>query len=231
VETRTAMKSTAANPELRARVEALPWFHQLDFGDGLLSPGDVKLSRIKRQSSIMFDTMPVAGLSVLDVGCWNGAYSIEACRRGASRVLATDHFVWHQDPRHREAFDLARAQLAPSIEVMDIDVDDLSPETVGTFDVVLFCGVLYHLRHPLAGLERVARLAQKCLVLETYLMRWPFLRPQMRFFPGSELSNDPTNWWGPNRACVEAMLRDVGFRRLTFSRTFWRRGLFHAWRD
>ena len=126
------------------------------------------------------------------------------------RASGDDHFVWREDPRTRQAFDLAHQVLAPSIEVKELDVDDLSPETVGTFDVVLFCGVLYHLRHPLASLERVAKLVKECLVLETHLIKWPLVKPYMRFYPGRELSNDPTNWWGPNRACAEAMLRDVG---------------------
>jgi tRNA (mo5U34)-methyltransferase len=62
---------------------------------------------------------PITGRSVLDIGCWDGAYSIEAVRRGASRVLATDHFVWHEGWGDRRCFELARAHLAPSIEVMD----------------------------------------------------------------------------------------------------------------
>ena len=55
-------------------------------------------------------------------------------------------------------------------------------------------------------------------------------RPFMRFYPGRELDNDPTNWWAPNRACVEAMLLSLGFRKVRFTRPDrrFRRGLFHA---
>lgn len=215
---------------LRSEIDALPWFHSIDFGDGIVSKGGIRRSAVMRMADKLLD-VPLEGRSFLDIGTWNGAYSIEASRRGASRVLATDHFIWNVDPKSRRAFDLARAKLAPNIEVMDIDVDSLSEATVGTFDVVLFAGVLYHLRHPLAAIERVSKLAKECLILETHMIRWPISKPYMRFYPNDELHNDPTNWWSPNKACVEAMLRDVGFKRIRFTRPDWRfrRGIFHAW--
>jgi tRNA (mo5U34)-methyltransferase len=99
---------------------------------------------------------------------------------------------------------------------MDIDVFDLTPQAVGTFDVVLFSGVLYHMRHPFLAIERIAPLATEVLVLETHLDALNVDRPAMVFYPTTELNNDPTNWWGPNPACVEAMLSDIGFRTVTY---------------
>jgi len=222
--------SDSIAPDLRRQVEALKWFHQIDFGNGLISPGTIERSKIEQCSNIVFSRVNVSGKSVLDIGCWDGAYSIEAMQRGASRVLATDHWVWHNG-YDRTCFDLARAHLAPSIEAMDVDVADLSAERLGRFDVVLFMGVFYHLRHPFQTLERVAKLARECLVVESRLVQTLTRRPMMRFYPRSELDGDPTNWWAPNRACVEATLRDLGFRRIMFTRwRFWRRGIFHAFR-
>jgi tRNA (mo5U34)-methyltransferase len=227
------LDTTSANTALQDEINALWWFHQIDFGNGILSPGWIKKSKIERVSKILFD-LPVEGKSVLDIGCWDGAYSVEAVRRGARRVLATDHFTWsEQGCGDRRAFELTRKHLAPSIEVMDIDVPDLSVDRLGTFDIVLFCGVFYHLRHPFEALERVAKMASECLVVETHLMRLPFTtRPHMRFYPGRELSNDATNWWSPNKSCVLAMLRDLGFKRITMKHPDYRlrRGIFHAWR-
>ena len=152
----TQSGSTSA---LQAEVDALRWFHQIDFGDGVLSPGWIKKAKVERVAKMLF-TMPVAGKTVLDIGCWDGAYSVEATRLGARRVLATDHFAWSdQCWGDRRAFELTRSRLAPSIEVMDIDIPDLSVERVGMFDIVLFLGVFYHLRYPLETLERVAALA------------------------------------------------------------------------
>ena len=225
------MTATTSARTLQEEIDALRWFHQIDFGGGVLSPGYIKKDKVARVARALFDPMPVAGKSVLDIGCWDGAYSLEATRRGASRVLATDHFVWHDGPGDRRAFELTRRHLAPSIQVMDIDVPDLTVESVGTFDIVLFCGVFYHLRHPFETLERLSRIATECLVLETHLIRLPFTRrPHMRFYPHNELSNDYTNWWSPNRSCVEAMLRDVGFNHITMKHPDYRRrrGIFHA---
>jgi tRNA (mo5U34)-methyltransferase len=82
------------------------------------------------------------------------------------------------------------------------------------WDVVLFCGVLYHLRHPLLALEKVASVTSGMVILSTSIDMVSHERPAAAFYPGEDLNGDPTNWWGPNPACVEAMLRDVGFQRV-----------------
>ncbi len=95
---------------------------------------------------------------------------------------------------------------------------DLSPQRVGTFDIVLFLGVLYHLPNPLLALERIASVTTNFLVLETVVDMVGFGRPAAAFYPGRELNGDPTNWWGPNAAAVHGMLRAVGFARVETSR-------------
>jgi tRNA (mo5U34)-methyltransferase len=150
------------------------------------------------------------------------------------RVLATDHFAWSEKCwGDRRCFEIARAHLAPSVEVLDIDLPDMTESTVGRFDIVLFAGVLYHLRHPLAVLERLAVLALETFIVETHLDAADVPRPAMIFYPGSELANDHTNWWGPNRACVKAMLRDVGFDSISYKGhpCYPSRGIFHARRS
>lgn len=217
--------------DLRDRVSRLPWHHQIDFGGGVLSPGNTTIDVLRAVASIYFKH-GIAGRSFLDIGCWDGFNSFEASSRGASRVLATDHFAWSDRGwGSRDSFELARSHLAPSVEVIDIDIADLTPEHVGQFDVALFAGVLYHLRHPLLALEQVGKLATM-LIVETWLDARDQERPMMVFYPGSELANDHTNWWGPNRPCVEAMLRDVGFTRVEFTEhpIYPERGIFHAWR-
>ena len=180
---------------------------------------------------------------MLDIGAWDGFFSFEAERRGAARVLATDSFVWSgANPYQSQAgFDLARRVLGSHVEDRTIDVMDLSPEAVGVFDVVLFLGVLYHLKHPLLALERVHSVTGDLLILETHAERRPSRRPAMVLYPGAELADDPTNWWGPNIAAVEAMLRTVGFRRIRVvsrrpagrsvrERLRHERVVLHAWR-
>jgi tRNA (mo5U34)-methyltransferase len=219
-----------ANKELLDKVNSLPWFHQLDLGDGIITPGYTSL-KVLRASADAFFKMPLTGKSVLDIGCYDGFYSFEALRRGAAHVLAADHFMWNSDPRCREAFDLARSRIAPALPDIDIDVLDLSKERVGTFDIVLFAGVLYHLRNPFLAIERVAPLVRETMILETQLDAFNEPRPAMIFYPTNELNNDPSNWWGPNPACVEAMLKDAGFSRIVhqdhpvFGKS---RGIFYA---
>jgi tRNA (mo5U34)-methyltransferase len=216
---------------LQERIDALPWFHELDLGGGVVTPGAVTRDVLQQQADVYFKD-GVAGLSVLDVGCWDGFNSFEAKRRGAARVLATDHFVWNDPSRvgSRESFELAREKLGVNIEVADIDLPNISPATVGRFDVVLFCGVLYHLQDPLGGLKRAASVCNHTMIVETVVDALELDRPAMVFYPGSELADDPTNWWGPNPACVAAMLRDAGFQQVEHNPhpVYEQRGIFHA---
>jgi len=214
---------------LEPTIHKLRWFHQIDFGNGLLTPGTIKQPKIRRMSRMLFDGVDLRSRTLLDIGCWDGAYSLEATRRGAT-VTATDHFVWHSSWGDRRCIDLVQQHLAPSMQIVDADLSEMSAERLGRFDVVLFLGVLYHLRDPLTALERVADLAMDTLIVETRMTMRHIRKPVMQFHPGATLGNDPTNWWTPNRRCVEAMLRDLGFQQVRFTQPdwLWRRGMFHA---
>jgi tRNA (mo5U34)-methyltransferase len=151
-------------------------------------------------------------LTVLDIGAWDGFFSFECERRGAARVVAADYYSWQGSGWGTKAgFTLAREALGSRVEDIDIDVMDLSPSRVGVFDVVLFLGVLYHLRHPFLALERIAPLARRQLIVETVIDMVGFARPAMALYPTRELNNDPTNWWAPNIPAMRAMLESVGF--------------------
>jgi len=181
----------------------------MELGPGVTTPGihdtPSRVAGLELPESL-------AGRTVLDVGAWDGFFSFEAERRGAARVVATDSFCWHGPGWGTKAgFELARQALGSRVEDADIDVMDLSPERVGTFDVVLLIGVLYHLRHPLLALERVASVTRDLLILETVVDMVGVRRPAAAFYPGGELSDDETNWWGPNAPAVHGMLKDVGF--------------------
>jgi tRNA (mo5U34)-methyltransferase len=215
---------------LKEKIASLPWFHQIDFGGGIISPGIASIQVLSAQADVYFRD-GIAGKSMIDIGCWDGYNSIEASRRGAARVLATDQFAWSDKCwGSRQSFELAREYLAPNIDAHVSDVFDLTPETVGKFDVVLFAGVFYHLRHPLLALERVSKLATEMMIVETHIDAIDEPRPAMIFYPGAECANDETNWWGPNRACVEAMLRDVGFLKVDYTDhpIHANRSIFHA---
>jgi tRNA (mo5U34)-methyltransferase len=220
--------------DLRSRVAALPWHHSIDLGDGLVTAGNKSLPLCAGEATLIFDRVDLSGRSVLDIGAWNGFFSFEAKRRGAARVLATDSYCWsHPQIRGREAFDIARAALGVEVDAREIDVADLSTEAVGEFDVVLYLGVFYHRYDAIEALARVAPLAKHALILETHLELRDVDVPAMAFYPGRELANDPTNWWGPNEHCVSALLLGHGFKdiEMTTHPAGSNRAIFHAWRS
>lgn len=162
----------------------------------------------------------VKGKTVLDIGAWDGYFSFEAERRGAARVLATDYFRWSGPGWGTKAgFDHAHKKLQSKVESRDVDVFGLDPRELGVFDVVLFLGVLYHLKNPLGGLEQVFKMTNEMAVIETQTDELENPAPVMRFYLGRELANDPTNFWAPNLPCLGNMLREVGFKRFKYSQT------------
>lgn len=197
--------------DIRKQAEAISWFHTMDLGNGVQTKGIYD-----PRSCLPLLGLPedLTGKRVLDIGAWDGFYSFECERRGAESVLATDSFCWNGDGwGTKDGFNLAHQALNSGVKDMEIDVLDIAPQNVGQFDVVLCLGVLYHMRHPLLCLERVAAVASDFLILETEVALLSVGRPAMAFYENSELNKDNTNWCGPNLACVTAMLRMAGFER------------------
>jgi tRNA (mo5U34)-methyltransferase len=220
--------------DLQSRVAALPWHHSIDLGGGVITPGGKSLAICNAEANLIFDRVNLSGRTVLDIGAWNGVFTFEAKRRGAARVLATDSYCWsHPQVRGRETFEIARSALGAQVEAREIDVADLSPETVGEFDIVLYLGVFYHRYDAIEALAKAARLAKDALIVETHLELREIDVPAMAFFPGSELADDPTNWWGPNEHCIKALLLGHGFKviEMTAHPASDNRAIFHAWRS
>jgi tRNA (mo5U34)-methyltransferase len=216
-----------SSEEIRERVEALgPWFHNLDLRGVKTAPahflGNYPEVKWRRFSAAIPEHL--TGMSVLDIGCNGGFYSLEMKRRGANRVLGIDFDDGY----------LEQARFAAEVTGADVEFRKLSVYDVGTlgesFDIVLFMGVLYHLRHPLLALDLIREhVARNLLVFQsmqrgsaavqdteedynfwqTELFDSPAY-PKLHFIEHS-YAGDPTNWWVPNRACVEAMLRSAGF--------------------
>ncbi len=205
------MLATVDVEELKRELAGIRWWHRIDLGHGIVTPGEdptpEKLERLRLPASL-------AGKTVLDYGAWDGFFSFEAERRGAARVLAADSAQWEWSPASKSGFELARRALRSRVEDLTIELEDLSPEKVGVFDLVLFLGVLYHVRDPLGALERIASVTGEQLILETHVDLLFQRRPALAFYRGAELADGPSNWFGPNPAAVVAMLHTVGFRRV-----------------
>ncbi|OHB84802.1 MAG: hypothetical protein A2V98_08790 [Planctomycetes bacterium RBG_16_64_12] len=202
-------RATLTPQEKQRLVSAVPcWWHSIDLGDGVVTPGSIQPD-IHR---ILCSAIPadLTGQTVLDVGAWDGYYSFECEKRGA-KVTAIDN---NSHQRGHEGFHTARRILNSRVAFLEMDLFDLPKTIGGQFDVVLLFGVLYHLKHPLRGLEILSSKTRKLLIVESYYVRTLTNDPMMRFFPGAELEGDPSNWWGPNIPCALDMLRVAGFRRV-----------------
>jgi tRNA (mo5U34)-methyltransferase len=202
------------------------WFHNIDLGGVKTAPehflGDYPAVKWRAfQHALPAD---LRGRSVLDVGCNGGFYAVEMKRRGADRVVAVD-----SDDKY-----LAQARFAAETLDLDIEFAQLSVYDVGRlgerFDLVLFMGVFYHLRHPLLALDLLhEHVVGDLLVFQSMLrgspapfaprLDYPFEEeaifdepgyPRMHFIE-HRYCGDPTNWWVPNRSGAEAMLRSAGY--------------------
>ncbi len=214
--------------DLKARIEALgPWFHNMNLGGIWTAPdhflGDYPNVKFQRFAPHLPEDL--TGKSVLDIGCNAGFYSMEMKRRGADRVLGLDH-----DDHY-----LAQARFAAETLGYDnIEFRNHSVYDVGSlgerFDVVIFMGVLYHLRHPLLALDLIHEHVAKDILIFQSMQRgsmqvmdvqedyefeetehfFESAYPKLHFIE-RQYAHDWTNWWAPNRACAEAMLRASGF--------------------
>ena len=206
-------------PEEDAEVEQdaarYKWYHCVQLTESYHTPGICGWSRKNRdwEKKYLFPSeKELAGKSLLDIGAMNGFFSFEAERRGAARITAIDRDP-PGFPDAREAFGFAAKTLGSKVIYRAKSVYDLEPSDSGTFDYVLMYGVLYHLKFPLYGLYRAASVCNDVFLLETHVTlnddpQWPM----MLFYPGSELNDEPTNWWGPNVRCVDAMIEHLGFK-------------------
>src|SRR5437868_9820804 len=211
--------------ELSQRITELgEWFHNLDLHGVKTAPnhflGDfpnVKWQRTSPEIPARLD-----GATVLDIGCNGGFYSIEMKRRGAQRVLGID-----VEDRYLNQARFAAATLGLEIEFEKRSVYTVD-EIPGQFDYVLFMGVFYHLRYPLFALDKVIKKVRGNLLFQTMIRgsesakQWDknyhfwnkqiFKSPDFpcMYFIEKSYSHDYTNWWIPNRAAVEAMLRSSG---------------------
>ncbi|MDR6786702.1 tRNA (mo5U34)-methyltransferase [Sphingomonas sp. BE138] len=222
--------------DLRARVERLaPWFHNIHLPGGIQTAPDHFLLDYPGNKFAEFGVcLPedMTGKTVLDIGCNAGFYSVEMKRRGAERVVGID---W--DERYLAQARLASEALgfADSVEFRKLSVYDVA-QLGERFDLVIFMGVLYHLRHPLLALDLIREHVAGDLMLFQTMQQGskddavvpedhPFYMPgtwtppayfdapeypKMHFIE-RKFAGDWTNWWAPNRACSEAMLRAAGF--------------------
>jgi tRNA (mo5U34)-methyltransferase len=196
------------------------WHQRWEMYQGVFTPGRNPIAEFLDRATVPHD---LTGRTVLDIGTWNGGLAFECARRGASRVVG----FGPEDP-DQTGFHKIRRQLdATSVEYVQGSVYDLDPGRLGTFDVVLFFGVIYHLRYPLLALDQIYKIATGDLFVESHVMDDYFLMgeetrprklarrfsgtPLWRFYEHAELGGDASNWFAPNLCALKGAIRSAGF--------------------
>jgi SAM-dependent methyltransferase len=154
------------------------------------------------------------GKRVLDIGCNAGFYSFVAKLRGAASVTGMD-----QQPHYLAQALLIREILGIDVQFQQTDGHDLD-ERIGSFDVVINTGVIYHLQNPMDLLGRLARITTEVMYLETEALIDP-AHAECAWFIERDYCQDSSNWWIYGPTCVERMVRAAGFRDPVFQGFVW----------
>lgn len=228
--------------EKQKAIDAVPfWFHSIDVGDGVVTPGRRSLEGMHAKWNAA-QVPDLTDRSVLDIGAWDGFFSFEAERQGARKVTALDKFIWERriadapelcdrmlragtmDDRRipgyvdpslptKRGFDTVHRLLGSKVEQYIDDLATVDPIDLGMHDVVFYLGGLYHKADPLGILRRLSAVTREVAIVETAGIDTPGIDTAMcEFYPGRELNGDQTNWWAPNARALIGMLKAAGFR-------------------
>jgi tRNA (mo5U34)-methyltransferase len=192
------------------QIKAVPWIHTIDLGNGVITPGVWPPSPLILRA---LETVDFTDKKVLDIGCLDGLWSFEAEKRGAREVYATD-LATQRPYCDRPAIELARRVLNSQIKYYpDVSVYQLDQLGVRDFDIVLFCGVYYHLKNPLLALSKLRGVLKTggLLVAEGEVIGAEH-RSYARFYYQRHYQKDPSNWWVPTVPCLREWIECNFFR-------------------
>ncbi len=220
--------SALPNITLADQVASYPfWYHRIELPDGVVTPGWAPLNQ-----EMYRIPQDMTGMRVLDVGAWDGYWSFEALKRGASQVVAIDDFSdflgrpENVDRRAWETFDLCRDAFGygkDRCERVEMSIYEVNESRLGRFDAVFFFGVLYHLRHPLLALDFLSSVCDKEIYIESAVLDdyspyrgglgqgYSGAQVLTEFYPNGELGGNVTNWWSPTLACLGLMVMSAGW--------------------
>ncbi|MGH9392907.1 MAG: class I SAM-dependent methyltransferase [Terriglobales bacterium] len=194
----------------RTEMEAIRWFHRIQITADTVTPGECP--HTAAEASARFGLPEdLRGKTVLDIGAWDGLFSFEAERRGATVTAMDTSPAKGGNWGGTAGFEFAHRQLGSGVQFRAASVHELDPAEHGRYDYVFFFGVLYHLTDPVDALRRLLTVTRECCLIETAISLHPDAldRPIWEFMPGHD--NDPTNYWYPTISGLAAMLRMVGF--------------------
>lgn len=213
-----------AGVDVNSLFEGIHWHQKWEVFQGVWTPGGNPVADLCSHAGLPHD---LRGKRVLDVGAWHGCFSFECERRGASEVVALS-----LESPQAVGFPKLKEALGSRVEYVQESVYTLDRKTLGEFDVVLFFGVLYHLRYPLLAIDKLRGVCRGKVYAETHVIdhRFPSRGwlgrethslkqvssaltdvPLWRFYKGAELNNDRSNWFGPNIRAVLDAFESAGF--------------------
>jgi tRNA (mo5U34)-methyltransferase len=233
----TTSPSLGDREAVLAEIARVPhWYHRIEVTPGIVTPGVNDTPTVLENLPLPADC---SGLRALDIGARDGFFSFELERRGAD-VVALDYV-----PADQTGFAVASKLLGSKVPYVVDNVYNLDPKVVGTFDLVLFLGVIYHLRDPLLALERIWGVCKDRLFVESQVLDNAYLTPSgeftslalaapgladahiAQFYPGTALNGDNTNWWVPTLACLREMIHETAFD-VDYERMMGARGIIGA---
>src|SRR5260370_32475017 len=180
------------------------YYHSIPLPDGKVLDGIIGVEALEARLNLFPIPKNLRGKRVLDIGTWDGYFAFEMEKRGGQAMGIDNTEV--------DNFYHARQLLGSKVDYRVMDVYDLSIDTVGRFDYVLFMGVLYHLKHPLYALERVCEVTREMAIVETYVTNETLDDevPRLEFYQKTELLGQFDSWGGPNLQCLLAFVRTAG---------------------
>jgi tRNA (mo5U34)-methyltransferase len=203
--------------------EGIHWHQRWELFEGVFTPGRNPVAELMDYAAVPHD---LTGKTVLDIGPWNGGFSLECARRGASRVLG----FGPDNPEQTGFFKLRDLLDFGQVDYMLGSVYDLDTVVHDSFDIVLFFGVIYHLRYPLLALDRIYPATRESVFVESFVCDNHFLAgpertpanlagvdarlaetPIWEFFRRDELYGDSSNWFGPNVCALREAMESAGF--------------------
>lgn len=216
--------NAAHNRMLMDELAQKGFYHSIPLPDGTVLEGIIPLDVLRSRAAEFPIPERLDGKRILDIGTWDGFFAFEMERRGA-QVVAIDN-------TEVENFYMVRELLGSHAEYHVQDVYELTPERNGYFDIVVFMGVLYHLKHPLLGLERVCDVTTDMAIVESFVTNEEITSdpPALEFYETTELLGQADNWCGPNIQCLLAMCRTAGFARPELIRVKFQRAVVACYR-
>jgi tRNA (mo5U34)-methyltransferase len=194
----------------KIKMDQINWRHSIPLGNNIVTPGQLTEKQMVLKLNALQLPDNLTQKNILDIGAWDGFYSFKCEKRGAKRILAIDTWT-HGDGR--AGFDLAKQALNSKVEHKTMSVYDLSVDNEGLFDITLFLGVLYHLKHPVLALETIAKVTTELIILESYYKDFDLPEPTLPLvqFHAHGRHGHKVNYLEPNIAFIKEVLKSAGF--------------------